>query len=109
MMKTGVRLLVAACLSCCSGGTPSGNGKLECRTMAVEGGYGYVVLHGGDTLICQPFVPAVGGRRPFGTRKEALAVGKLVCRKLADGQPPAVNKEEIEWCLAGTGVCRDRQ
>lgn len=98
IVKTGVWLVVAACLSCCSG-RASGSDELKCRAMKVEGGYGYVVLCGADTLISQPFVPAVGGRRPFGTQREALAAGRLVCRKLAAGESPALSVDEVKACL----------
>ena len=39
--------------------------------MQVDGGYGYVIRLDGDTLISQPYVPAVGHRRPFRTEAEA--------------------------------------
>lgn len=108
IMKLGVLSLVAACLSCCSGHSRS-NDYLKCRVMEVSGGYGYTVLHGSDTVIYQPFIPAVGGRRPFLTKKDALNTGKLVCRRLAEGQSPALSREDVEACLTDTGVLRDRQ
>ena len=90
MIKIGVPAVMAVCLSCCSGHTAGGGNELKCRVMEVEGGYGYVVLHGADTLIYQPFIPALAGR--------------LVCRKLADGQAPALSREEVESCLTDTGL-----
>lgn len=99
MMKTGVPFLVAACLSCCSGGTSGGGNELKCRTMQVEGGYGYVILHGGDTLIRQTRIPAIGGRRPFATKHEAMQVGRLVCNKLFRGESPTVSRAEVDSCL----------
>lgn len=81
MIKIGVPAVMAVCLSCCSGHTAGGGNELKCRVMEVEGGYGYVVLHGADTLIYQPFIPALSGRLPFATKVEALAAGRLVCRK----------------------------
>lgn len=54
MIKIGVPAVMAVCLSCCSGHVASGDNELKCRVMEVEGGYGYVVLHGADTLIYQP-------------------------------------------------------
>lgn len=89
-----VSFLGTACLSC-----SSSRDDLHCEAVQVEGGYGYVVLHGADTLIVQPYMPAVGGRKPFTTQDDALAVGKLVCRKIAGGQSPAVSKEEVGSCL----------
>ena len=32
------------------------------------------------------------------------AAGRLVCRKLADGQAPALSREEVESCLTDTGL-----
>ncbi|MCD8092488.1 MAG: DUF4907 domain-containing protein [Bacteroides sp.] len=108
IMKIGVLSLVAACLSCCSGRTGAGSNELKCRVMQVEGGYGYVVLHGADTLIYQPYIPAVSGHLPFATKKEALAAGKLVCRKLVEGKSPALSREEVKSCLTDTGACHDK-
>lgn len=73
---------------------------LHCEGMRVQGGYGYVVLHGRDTLILQPYMPAVGGGMPFATEKEALKAGRLVCRKLSEGQPPTLSREEVEACIS---------
>lgn len=101
--------LLAVFLSCCSGHAVGGGNELKCRVMEVEGGYGYVVLHGADTLIYQPFVPVVSGRLPFATKAEALAVGRLVCRKLVEGQSPRLSRKEVEACLTDTGICAVRQ
>lgn len=101
IMKLGVLSLVAACLSC-GRGQKAGGDELRCRVMEVEGGYGYVVLHGSDTVIYQPFIPAVGGRQPFLSKKEALNAGKLVCRRLAGGQSPALSREDVKSCLTDT-------
>ena len=90
----GVSSVLAACLSCCSGHA-SGGDELKCRVVEVEGGYGYMVLCGSDTLIYQPYIPAVSGKRAFSTKKDAMKIGQLVCRKLVDGQSPTVSKEEI--------------
>lgn len=90
----GVSFLGAACLSC-----SSRRDDLHCKAVQVEGGYGYIVFHGADTLIVQPYMPAVGGCKPFAAQNDALAVGKLVCHKFAGGQSPAVSKEEVDSCL----------
>ena len=90
IVKIGVLSLVAVCLSYCSGRTNAAGEKLSCRSMQVEGGYGYVVVYGADTLIYQPYIPAIGEKTAF-TSEE----GTLVCRKLAEKQPPAVSREEI--------------
>lgn len=86
----GVSSLVAACLF--SAVRQKG---LRCRAMAVEDGYGYVILNGKDTLILQPYIPAVGKKQTFTTEEDAMKIGRLVCRKLANGQSPAVSGEEV--------------
>ncbi|MGN0047576.1 MAG: DUF4907 domain-containing protein [Bacteroides sp.] len=70
----------------------------RCQVMEVPGGYGYVVtiLPAGDTLIVQPHIPALGGYIPFDTQEEALKTGRLVCRKLSEGDNPSVSREEIQ-------------
>lgn len=95
IMKVGVLSLVAACLSSCSGNKHAGMDELKCRPMKVEGGYGYVILCGADTLIYQPYIPAVKGKRAFATKKDAKTIGCLVCRKLSAGEAPTLNREEI--------------
>lgn len=95
IMKAGVLSLVAACLFSCSGNRAAGTDKLECRPMKVEGGYGYVVLCGTDTLIYQPYIPAVSGKKAFATKEDARAIGRLVCRKLSAGEAPTIHCEEI--------------
>ena len=93
IVKIGVLSLVAVCLSYCSGRTNAAGEKLSCRSMQVEGGYGYVVVYGADTLIYQPYIPAIGEKTAFTSEEDALKIGTLVCRKLAEKQPPTVSRD----------------
>ena len=93
IVKIGVLSLVAVCLSYCSGRTNAAGEKLSCRSMQV--GDGYVVVYGADTLIYQPYIPAIGEKTAFTSEEDALKIGTLVCRKLAEKQPPTVSREEI--------------
>ena len=88
IVKIGVLSLVAVCLSYCSGRTNAAGEKLSCRSMQV-------VVYGADTLIYQPYIPAIGEKTAFTSEEDALKIGTLVCRKLAEKQPPAVSREEI--------------
>ena len=100
--RTGVLLLVAVCLSACRGGSPSGGERVwKCGLLEVEGGYGYAILHGGDTLIRQSCIPAIGERKPFATRKDALKIGHIVRDKLEEGRSPTVSREEVRRVLGG--------
>lgn len=83
-------LLLFTVLTACRG-----NG-LRCHVVREGEGYGYVILRSDDTLIVQPYMPAMGGRRPFTTRRHARAVGELVCRKLQEGRSPMVSRGEVE-------------
>lgn len=95
-------LFVAACLSACRGGTSSDRQSIwKCRLLEVEGGYGYVILHGHDTLIRQSCIPAIGERKPFATREDALKIGYIVRDKLDAGQSPTVSREEVRQALDG--------
>lgn len=95
IVKLGILSVVAVCLSCCSGRKSVGSGEFTCRSVQVVGGYGYVVLHQEDTLIYQPYIPAIGRRIPFALEEDALKVGGLVCRKLNEKKSPGISKEEI--------------
>ena len=72
IVKIGVLSLVAVCLSYCSGRTNAAGEKLSCRSMQVEGGYGYVVVYGADTLIYQPYIPAIGEKTAFYIRRRCF-------------------------------------
>ena len=95
IVKLGVLPFVAVGLSCCSGRKSAGSEEFVCRPVQVEGGYGYVVLHEEDTLIYQPYIPAIGERTPFTSEEDALKVGRLVCRKLDETKSPGISKDEI--------------
>lgn len=90
LVGTGALLGLAACLSCYSF-----HEEPRCCTFPVPGGYGYAILYQKDTLIKQPYMPAISGRQPFRTVREARAIGELVCRKLRKGHPPTVTPEEV--------------
>lgn len=95
IVKIGVLSLVAVCLSYLFPGVRGRRRKVIRRSMQVEGGYGYVVVYGADTLIYQPYIPAIGEKTAFTSEEDALKIGTLVCRKLAEKQPPTVSREEI--------------
>lgn len=78
---------------------PGRGEELRCLTLEVNGGYGYAILCGEDTLIRQTRIPAIGGGKAFDTRRDAMQVGKLVCRKLFDGESPSVTPDEVKEAL----------
>ncbi len=98
IIRTGVLLIAATCLSFCTKRQPVQvtGPALECVVMQVDSGYGYAILQGKDTLIVQPFIPAVGKRRPFASEEDARTIGKLVMGKMAGAELPTVTHEEIQ-------------
>ncbi len=93
-------LLAALLLSACSGKKKEAQTKQAvCHAVEVKGGFGYCILSGKDTLIYQPFIPAIGGKRPFSSKSDALRVGEKICNKLNQGEMPVMTKEEISCLL----------
>lgn len=87
------------CLMACSGNRKVADDELVCRPIAVEGGYGYIILCGKDTMIYQPFIPAVGGHTPFDSKEDAMKVGRIVYDKMFEGGSPMVTVEEVREAL----------
>ena len=89
-------LFIAVAISGCRGGHTSSASPLECTTYPVEGGYGYVILQHKDTVIKQPFIPAVKGHKAFLTSEDARKTGECVISKLLKGESPVIEIEELE-------------
>jgi len=59
-------------------------------------GWGYDVLKDGETLIHQPYIPAIEGEVPFSSEEEAGRTARIVVKKLRKKQIPSVSREEME-------------
>ncbi len=93
MVQAGVLALAGACLLSCQGRQEA----FHCQVIEVEGGYGYLITRPpADTIICQPFIPAVPGQKAFRTAADAKAAGKAVCAKLRAGHPPTLTRKELD-------------
>ena len=106
-------LCLAGCLLCltiglasCSGGKQQpaeepeeGTHEVVCTPTEVPGGFGYVILVDNDTLIFQPFIPAIGGHQPFADEESAMRVAQLVVEKMLRGEPFSLTREEVEAAL----------
>ncbi len=69
---------------------------LTCKAIPLETGYGYIIgTHKQDTLIYQPYIPAVEQRMPFKTVNSALAVASEVCRKIEKTGSATITKAEV--------------
>lgn len=59
-------------------------------------GWGYAVITNGDSLIYQPTIPGIAGRRGFGSEAQAREVGKHIVAKLEKGEmPPTITYAEL--------------
>ena len=70
--------------------------RLRCEVVQLERGYGYIVFYGKDTLIYQPYIPAIGRKIAFNKKEDALKVANLVCRKLSQRISPSMSRREID-------------
>ena len=68
---------------------------LEVIKLDEDRGYGYTIKQEEQTVIYQPFVPALSRRRPFDTPDEAARVGSLVLERLKSGQDFSVTEEDL--------------
>lgn len=95
-IRIGVLSIVAACLFSCSGRKKAAAEEgPACRTFKLENGYGYAILYGKDTVIYQPFIPALSGMKPFVTEEDAMKIGQMVRSKLMNNDIPSLTVEEI--------------
>jgi len=70
--------------------------RLRCEAVQLERGYGYIVAYGKDTLIYQPYIPAISKKIAFNKKEDALKVANLVCKKLAQRISPSMSRREID-------------
>lgn len=65
----------------------------------VEQGWGYDITCRGETVVHQPFVPALPGTTGFSEKRDAAEVARLVIRKLENGEPPTVTGDEVRQAI----------
>jgi hypothetical protein len=70
--------------------------RLRLAPVHTAEGWGYRILEQQRPLIYQVYIPAVAGHHPFSSKEDALRVGRLVMRKLQQGQSPAVSLRELD-------------
>jgi hypothetical protein len=66
------------------------------KTYRVDGGWGYSIMVKNKEMIHQPFMPAVSGKKPFTTQREAAKTGRIVLKKLQHGETPTITKEDLK-------------
>lgn len=66
------------------------------ETVQTGNGWGYKIIIEDKAYIDQPSIPGVSGMKPFQSEEDARKVGRLVLKKLGDGQMPTVSLSEID-------------
>lgn len=67
------------------------------EVLEVETGkYGYKIIQGERTVIMQPFVPGISGKRFFACPEDARKVGELVCKRMLAGIELSVTPGDLE-------------
>ena len=72
-----------------------GERKYESEIITIKGGFGYQISNGKQIFIRQEFIPAVQGKIPFLTKKDAKIIADLVLEKLSNGESPIINFQEV--------------
>jgi hypothetical protein len=73
----------------------TGRDDIRLKTFRSESGWGYSVYTQKKVVIWQPYIPAVEGKKSFETKRDARRAGKITKGKLATGQDPSINVEEL--------------
>ena len=61
-----------------------------------EDGYGYRIHEGKRTIIVQPFIPVIAGKKPFREEQDARRVGNLVLERIKAGDEFAISKADLD-------------
>lgn len=87
-------------LLCCIIGTTDFHEKsLDYRVYRIGQGWGYDIVSQGRRVIHQPYVPALPGRRPFPSRRNAVNTARTVLSKIERGEFPTLTLVEIDSLL----------
>lgn len=73
----------------------AGRDKTRLKTFRSGSGWGYAITTQGVMVICQPFIPAIEGNKPFATKSDARKAGKIVVTRLSEGAEPSLSADEL--------------
>lgn len=88
-------LLLTVGLACYRTMNPTPHYYLEVMKLG-ENGYGYRIHEGERTIIVQPFIPVIAGKKPFRAEKDARRVGNLVLERIKAGDEFAISKADLD-------------
>ena len=69
--------------------------QLRAETIKVTNGYGYEILYEDKILVKQEVIPAIQGKRPFESEKDARLVADEVLKKITKKKAPFVTVAEL--------------
>jgi hypothetical protein len=73
----------------------TGRDNIRLKTFKSETGWGYTVSVDGKVVICQPFIPAIEGNRPFATRSDARKTGRMMIDRFNHGVDPSLSPDDL--------------
>lgn len=73
----------------------AGRDDSRLETYRSDVGWGYSVSIN-EVVIMQPYIPAVEGRIPFETRRDARRAGEIVLERLIKGDNPSLSLEDLQ-------------
>ena len=91
----GLLLVLTVGFACYRTMNPADRYHLEVMKLG-ENGYGYRIHEGERTIIVQPFIPVIAGKKPFRAEQEAWRVGNLVLERIKAGDEFAISKADLD-------------
>lgn len=88
-------LVIGGAVGCWCFRSSEGGYRLEVMQVG-EGGYGYKILSGKRTIIVQPFIPVIAGKKSFHTKEDAQQVGNLVLQRIKAGEDFAISRADLK-------------
>jgi Domain of unknown function (DUF4907) len=74
------------------------NKMLRVESVAIQtpSGWGYNILVDHKIYIHQEFIPAIAGKKAFGSKEDAIRTSEIAIKKLVNGKPPFISKRELD-------------
>lgn len=96
-MKTKIKYiffltLLPLCLASC---LRSNQTRAHLITFNKNGSWGYEILINDKPYVYQEYIPAIEGKIPFTSKRDAEVVGKLVLKKILNKETPTVHTGEL--------------
>lgn len=77
----------------------AGPSAVHAEPLHLTGGWGYTIEVNHKLYIYQDQIPCIPGKRLFSSRRQAMAAAQIVVNKIKKGEPPSLQKAELEKIL----------